>query len=192
MPGCAESYIAEIAPMLGVRESRRVTGDYILTKEDLKEGKVFPDAIAMGAYHIDIHRPGGTWVESHNVQAYTIPYRCLIARDVDGLLVAGKILSATHEAIASTRVIPICMAEGQAAGTAAALAVRSGCDIRSVDIDTLQTILQENGAEIGRTIGEPDRDAIEAVGQLPLDDDEDQTDDSSQMVDARGWVGRHG
>ena len=78
------------------------------------------------AYHIDIHRPSGTWVESRNVKAYTIPLRSLIVKDFEGLMVAGKCFSATHEALASTRVVPICMGMGEAAGTAAALA----CEFR--------------------------------------------------------------
>ena len=170
VPGCSAAVLREIAPMLGVRESRRVTGDYMLTADDLIGGRVFEDSVAMGAYHIDIHRPSGTWVESHNVRAYTIPYRCLVARSLDGLLVAGKCFSATHEAVASTRVIPICMAPGQAAGTAAALAARAGRSVREVSVAELQATLQQQGAEIGRTLEQPDRVLIEAVGQLPLEE----------------------
>ena len=82
IPGFAQSSLREIAPMLGVRESRRIMGDYVLQAEDLVEGRVFDDAVSMGGYHIDIHRPNGTWVDSHNVRAYTIPIRSLIAREV--------------------------------------------------------------------------------------------------------------
>src|SRR5690606_36238835 len=116
-------------------------GDYVMTADDLVEGRRFHDAVAMGAYHIDIHRPSGSWVDSRNVQAYTIPLRSLIARDLDGLMMAGKCLSATHEAVASTRVIPICMGQGQAAGTAAALAVRNGRSVRDVPTRELQDVL---------------------------------------------------
>jgi hypothetical protein len=87
-------------------------GDAVLTAEHLVSGARHPDDVAMGAYHIDIHRPSGSWVHSTNVKAYGIPLGCLIARDLDGLMMAGKCISATHEAIGSTRVIPICIAEG--------------------------------------------------------------------------------
>jgi hypothetical protein len=190
VPGFEQSYLREIAPMLGVRESRRITGDYVLNAEDLIEGRVFDDAVSMGGYHIDIHRPAGTWVDSHNVRTYTIPLRSLIAKDVDGLLMAGKCLSATHEAVASTRVVPICMGQGQAVGTAAALAVTAGQSVRQVPISQLQDTLVAQGAEIGRTVGEPNYAAIEEVGQLPIDEPPttgDKDAASSAQVD---WVGR--
>jgi glycine/D-amino acid oxidase-like deaminating enzyme len=170
VPGFAATALREIAPVLGVRESRRVSGEYMLTADDLIGGRVFEDSVAMGAYHIDIHRPSGTWVESHNVRAYTIPYRSLVARGLDGLLVAGKCFSATHEAVASTRVIPICMAQGQAAGTAAALASRAGRSVREVSVVELQDTLQQQGAEIGRSLEPPNQALIEDVGQLPLEE----------------------
>lgn len=167
MPGCGNSFLREIAPMLGVRESRRIMGDYVLTKEDVVDGRVFDDAVSMGGYHVDIHNPSGTWVQSADVEAYTIPFRSLIARDVDGLLMAGKCLSATHEAVASTRVIPICMGQGQAVGTAAALAVTSGKSIRDIRLRQLQNTLIDQGAELGQSVGEPDVELIERIGVLP-------------------------
>jgi hypothetical protein len=188
VPGFEGSCLGEIAPMLGVRESRRIMGDYVLTAEDLIAGRVFEDAVSMGAYHIDIHRPAGTWVDSHNVRAYTIPLRSLIARDIDGLLMAGKCLSATHEAVASTRVIPICMGQGQAAGTVAALAVRSGVGVRDVPVSQLQDTLAAQGAEFGRTIGEPDLPAIEEVGQLPMDEPPTTGDKDTASSAASAWV----
>lgn len=188
VPGFAQSHLGEIAPMLGVRESRRIMGDYVLTADDLIAGRVFDDAVSMGAYHIDIHRPAGTWVDSHNVRAYTIPLRSLIARDADGLLMAGKCLSATHEAVASTRVIPICMGQGQAVGTLAALAVRRGAGVRAVPVPELQDTLAAQGAEFGRTVGEPDWRAIEEVGQLPFNEPP-TTGDKDPVSAAEGaWV----
>ena len=188
VPGFAGSHLLEIAPMLGIRESRRIMGDYVLTAEDLVAGRVFADAVCMGGYHIDIHRPAGTWVDSHNVRAYTIPLRSLIARGVDGLLMAGKCLSATHEAVASTRVVPICMGQGQAAGTAAALAVKRGLDVRQVPVAELQDTLAEQGAEFGRTVGEPDRRAIEEVGQLPFEEPPSTGDQDEVSSAASAWV----
>jgi hypothetical protein len=174
--------------MLGVRESRRIMGDYVLTADDLIAGRAFDDAVSMGAYHIDIHRPSGTWVDSHNVRAYTIPLRSLIARDVDGLLMAGKCLSATHEAVASTRVIPICMGQGQAVGTAAAIAVNGRRSIRDISIATLQETLAAQGAEIGRTLGEPDWKAIDEVGQLPLNEPPTTGDRDAPSSVRTAWV----
>jgi hypothetical protein len=188
VPGFAGSRLQEIAPMLGVRESRRIMGDYLLTAEDLIAGRVFDDAVSMGGYHIDIHRPAGTWVDSHNVRAYTIPVRSLIARDVDGLMMAGKCISATHEAIASTRVIPICMGQGQAAGTAAALAIKLGKSVRQVPISQLQDTLVEQGAELGRTVGGPNLEAIEEVGQLPFDEPPTTGDNDTASAAAGAWV----
>ncbi|MGH9837788.1 MAG: FAD-dependent oxidoreductase [Blastocatellia bacterium] len=167
MPGCGEVRLREIAPMMGIRESRRIMGDYVLTKEDVVEGRRFDDAVSMGGYHVDIHNPSGTWVHSADVEAYTIPFRSLIARGVDGLLMAGKCLSATHEAVASTRVIPICMGQGQAVGTAAALAVRAGKSVREIGIGRLQDALISQGAELGQSLGEPDEALIERIGVMP-------------------------
>lgn len=188
VPGFSASHLAEIAPMLGVRESRRIMGDYVITADDLVAGRVFPDAVSMGAYHIDIHRPAGTWVDSHNVRAYTIPLRSLIARGVDGLLMAGKCLSATHEAVASTRVIPICMGQGQAVGTAAALAVQRRESVRELSMATLQDRLAAQGAEFGRTLGAPDQQAIDEVGQLPFDEPPTTGDHDAPSSARTAWV----
>jgi hypothetical protein len=188
VPGFEQSSLLEIAPMLGVRESRRIMGDYVLHADDLVAGRVFDDAVSMGGYHIDIHRPAGTWVDSHNVRSYTIPLRSLIARGVDGLMMAGKCISATHEAIASTRVIPICMGQGQAAGTAAALAVKSGVGVRQVSISKLQETLAAQGAEFGRTLGPPNERAIDEVGQLPFDEPPTTGDKDAASSVRAAWV----
>ena len=188
LPGGQGAMLREIAPILGVRESRRIMGDYVLTADDMIEGRVFEDAVAMGGYHIDIHRPKGTWVDSRNVKAYTIPLRSLIARDVDGLMMAGKCISATHEAIAGTRVIPICIAQGQAAGTTAALAVKGRTTVREVEVAALQDLLVAQGAEIGRTVGPPDYEAIERLGQLPLEEPPTSGDDDSVSHIDGAWV----
>ena len=170
LPGWERSSLREIAPMLGIRESRRIAGDYTLTVEDVVGGRVFPDAVSMGGYHVDIHNPSGTWVISRNVAAYTIPFRCLVAAGVDGLMMAGKCISATHEAIASTRVIPICMGQGEAAGTAAALATATRRSVRDLNIAELQDRLITQGAELGPTLGEPDPEIIDRIGVLPDED----------------------
>lgn len=188
MPGCASAHVREIAPMLGVRESRRIVGDYMLTAEDVIEGRTFEDVVAMGGYHIDIHRPSGTWVESHNVEAYGIPLRCLIARDLEGLMMAGKCLSATHEAVASTRVIPICVAQGQAAGTAAAMAVQRRVSVRDVPIRALQNRLIDQGAELGQSLGEPDPELIDRIGVLPKEEPPSTGEADPVIMIETSWV----
>ncbi|WP_228845222.1 FAD-dependent oxidoreductase [Phototrophicus methaneseepsis] len=188
MPGGKETYLMEIAPMMGVRESRRIMGDYVLSANDIVNGREFDDVIALGGYHIDIHRPSGTWVDSKNVQTYDIPYRCLIAGDVEGLMMAGKCLSATHEGVASTRVIPICMAQGQAVGTAAALAVKAKKSPRDIDIRQLQNTLIDQGAELRQTLGGPDYEAIERIGQLPKDEPPTTGDADQASQTAQAWI----
>jgi hypothetical protein len=191
IPGFSNAYLREIAPIMGVRESRRIIGDYVLTAEDVISGRRFDDAVSMGGYHIDIHRPSGSWVESYNVRAYTIPYRSLMSKDADNLLMAGKCISATHEAIGSTRVIPICMGQGHAVGIAAAIASRGNGSVRDISVSALQERLRKEGAEIGETLGNPNEEAIEKYGQLPLVD-KDGTTGEADPVTQRSWVSRSG
>jgi len=128
VPGFEQSYFIEAYPWIGVRESRRIVGQYVLKEEDLMKGKRFDDAIATGCWYLDLH-PNKTTVGSANdfepkrVQPdpYDIPYRSLLPQKVDNLLVAGRCHSATRGAHASTRVTVTAMAMGEAAGTAAAL-----------------------------------------------------------------------
>jgi hypothetical protein len=104
----------------------------------------------LSSYGIDIHNPDGVGVTFIHIQAvaYGIPYRCLVPLEVENLLVAGRVLSATHEALASARVMFTCMATGQAAGVAAAMASQQGIRPRRVDVGSLQETLVEQGAII--------------------------------------------
>lgn len=188
VPGFENAYLMDIAPMLGVRESRRIMGDYLLNANDITTGRQFDDVVALGGYHIDIHRPAGTWVESKNVQTYDIPFRSLVAGGVEGLMMAGKCLSATHEAVASTRVIPICMAQGQAVGTAAALAVQQKKTPREIDVKQLQNILIDQGAELRQSLAEPDPRLIELVGKLPLEEDATTGDQDNVSQQPQAWI----
>lgn len=144
-----ESTLISVAVDIGVRESRKLKGVHILTAEEIINCTRFEDSVALGNYDIDIHNPSGTGT-SHRFfgdgEFYTIPYRCLLPKEFDNLLVAGRCLSATHEAQASVRIMPICCCLGQAAGTAAALAFRTGKNAHTVDVATLQKRLVENGA----------------------------------------------
>jgi hypothetical protein len=160
-PGFAKAYMVTSGVQIGVRESRRLKGEYFLTTEDVKHGRKFPDVIARGYFPIDIHYPAGkegykagasTWWELDD--SYDIPYRCCLPQKVDGLLVAGRCISASHEAIGSTRSTGSCMAIGQAVGTAAALAVQKKVMPRKVDIDHLQSLLEAQGASLRRPAGQ--------------------------------------
>ena len=178
VPGFEKCYIRATSPQIGPRESRQVVGDYVLTGQDVQEGRKFDDAIARGSWWIDIHCPLGHthpvhlcviecprrencpfWLAEHGKSMiaredlypsdddwYDIPYRCLTPRGIDNLLVSGRCISATHQAMAGARVMGTCMALGQAAGTAAALAVRDGIRPRDADVDELRHLLRADGA----------------------------------------------
>ena len=133
---------------IGIRESRKVVGEYTLTQEDLLALSRFEDGIATANYDIDIHSPDGSGTSHHYFKAgewYEIPYRCLIPKKTKNLLVAGRCISATHEAQASFRVMPFCSALGQAAGAAIALSVKDNTDIRSIDVQKLRSKLRNEG-----------------------------------------------
>ena len=144
-----ESALISIAVNIGVRESRKLKGVHILTADELIDCTRFEDSVALGNYDIDIHNPTGTGT-SHRYfgegEYYTIPYRSLLPKEFDNLLVAGRCISATHEAQASVRILPICCCLGEAAGTAAALAHKTNKNAHTVDIKNLQKKLTENGA----------------------------------------------
>lgn len=149
MPGLGNSFLSGIAPQIGVRETRRICGEYTLTGEDVLKSRNFEDNIARAAYPIEFHDPKGAGVTHQFPEqgaSYEIPYRCLLPRDVDYLLVAGRPVSATREAHAAIRVQATCMAMGQAAGTAAALAVKSGVTPRKISLELLRNTLKEQGA----------------------------------------------
>lgn len=146
IPGCKNARIISTGAQLGIRESNHLAGEYLLTAEDLLKGVDFEDAVSCGAYHIDIHSPDHNGLETNQPPIYKVPYRSLLAKNVNRLLVAGRCISATHEAMASTRVAPISAAIGQAAGTAAALAVRCGCLPKEVCTEELRQLLRNDGA----------------------------------------------
>lgn len=152
VPGCENSQLIYSAGEIGVRESRKIQGEYILTQEDLVGCVKFPDRIAAGNYDIDIHNPEGSGT-SHYYFApgtwYTIPYRTLLPKNADNLLVAGRCISTTHEAQASIRILPIVATLGQAAGVGAAVAHHAGVLPREADVSEIQRILTEAGAFIG-------------------------------------------
>lgn len=159
IPGFSNAHIEAVGARVGVRESRRIVGAVQLTAQDVTSSRDWPDVIARSAYPIDIHSPTGvTDPNDEGLQddfvskgvTYGIPYRALLPGQIDGLLVAGRIISTTAEAHGATRVSPTCMACGQAAGTAAALAVGVGTAPRDVDIRALQRVMVTQGALLGK------------------------------------------
>lgn len=150
--GFEHADLAFSAIEIGVRESRMIDGRHVLTAGEMKDCVRFPDAIAAGNYDIDIHNPEGSgtshffFPEGHY---YTIPYRSLQPVGVDNLLVAGRSISATHEAQASIRIMPICITLGEAAGAAVAVAKRDGTTCAGVDVAKLRETLREAGAYLG-------------------------------------------
>ncbi len=146
-----KSTIISVAHHIGVRESRKLKGVHILTAEELKNCTAFEDTIALGNYEIDIHNPTGTGTELYyfkDDEYYRIPYRALLPKEYDNLLVAGRCLSATHEAHSAVRIMPICACTGEAAGVACALAYKTHTTVQTVDIRLLQRELLQNGAAI--------------------------------------------
>ncbi|MFH1486951.1 MAG: FAD-dependent oxidoreductase, partial [Chloroflexota bacterium] len=155
VPGFEKAYIGESALTVGVRGTRRIMGEYSLTEQDVLEARKFDDVIARGSYPIDIHNPEGKGTLIKRLprgEAYDIPLRSLIPQAVDGLIVAGRCMSGTFEALASYRAMPICMATGQAAGVCAALAVRLGKPPRAVAPGKVQAELLRQGANL-RNVG---------------------------------------
>ena len=150
--GFENADIAFSAPQIGVRESRMIEGLHVLTGEELRDCTKFDDAIAAGNYDIDIHNPEGSGTSHYffkDGEYYTIPYRSLIPRQADNLLVAGRCISATHEAQASIRIMPIVTTLGQAAGAAAAVSIRQNVLPRDADICEIQCLLKSSGAFLG-------------------------------------------
>ncbi len=147
MPGFENAWVEKSAAFLGIRESRRVVGEYMLTDQDILACRRFDDAIAVASYPVDIHHAQGGdctlyWCED----CYDIPYRCLVPSGIGNLLVAGRCASMTHEAMGSTRVMSTCMAMGEAAGKAAQIALLDGVAPAVVDVKKVQQALRDEGA----------------------------------------------
>jgi len=148
VPGYERASLVSLGTQIGVRETRRVYGDARLTREDVLAARQFPDGVGLCGAPIEDHRAGPEtrWTYLPDGQAVGIPYRTLLVRDADNVLVAGRCFSATHDAHASVRSMAQCMAMGQAAGTAAALATAARCTPREVASDRLRDRLRGDGA----------------------------------------------
>ncbi len=151
VPEFADAYFITSGPYIGVRETRRIIGEYVLTEEDILKSRPFEDAIATGCWYLDLHpniATAGSANQGQKVQPgpYDIPYRSLLPRKISNLLVAGRCHSATQLAASSTRVNATAMAMGQAAGTAAALAVRRRLSVHELPGVEVREALERKGA----------------------------------------------
>ena len=151
VPGYESCYIADIGAEIGVRESRRIRGDYWLTLDDVLNQGRFQDAVACSAWPVEEHGAGRAtrWVFLEPGTYYQLPFRMMLPVGVEGLLVAGRCSSASHDAHASMRVAAVCMALGEAAGVAAAQAAANGKGLRELDMAALQRQLLAQGAYLG-------------------------------------------
>ena len=135
-PRFKDAYLVKMAAQIGVRESRRVMGEYVITVDDVLEAVKFDDGIARSRYPVDIHSPTGEGTVIQHLppgEFYEVPYRCLVPKNVDNLLIGARCISSTHEAHSSLRVMPVVAGIGEAAGIAAAWAVQQGIPPRQVD-----------------------------------------------------------
>ncbi|MBE7038479.1 MAG: FAD-dependent oxidoreductase [Ruminococcaceae bacterium] len=149
------SHLTVTAPNLGVRESRRIKGDYTLTIKDYIDRREFEDEIARNSYHLDLHKgilPAISKEELKNStynkeykkgDSHAIPYRCLVPKDVNNLLVAGRSISCEKIVQSSIRIIPVCFVTGEAAGVAAAIISKENCDTHNVDVNKIKRKLEE-------------------------------------------------
>jgi hypothetical protein len=150
VPGFEKARLNGFAPNLGIRETRRVRGHVVVTEQDLRTGRVFPDAIALGAFPIDVHQTKGVDTRIERVggldHRYSIPLRALIPVSLDNALVAGRGISATHVAFGALRIMPQAMATGQAAGIAAALAVQGNAPPVDLPFEKVRAALEDGDA----------------------------------------------
>ncbi|WP_323688311.1 FAD-dependent oxidoreductase [Rhizobium sp. AN69] len=178
VPGFKHAYVSDSGVQIGIRESRHIVGDHLLSQQEVVTGAKHADVIARGYFPIDIHNPngrqgaskdGGVWNDIDD--SYDIPYRCLLPKGLNGLIVAGRAISASHEAHASFRTQGGVMAIGQAAGTAAALAAKNLVSPRDVDINILKSALVADGAMLVRDThrAAQDKQRADAAVQAALD-----------------------
>ncbi len=146
-PGFEDCFISGINPNIGVRETRRISGLKTLRLDDVINGRIPADSIALGAYKVDIHSGvDQTTILKEVEEPYGIPLGCLISKDIEGLMMSGRCISADSESLASARIMPVCMAVGEAAGVCAALAIREGKLPSQVEHEKVVRVLKENGA----------------------------------------------
>jgi hypothetical protein len=154
VPGFEQAHFAGAASRIGIRETRRIVGEYVLTGDDCLQARKFDDGIAKGCHHVDIHGEGTRQVRIpvRDGGTYDIPFGCLVPKGLSNVLVSGRCMSGTREGNGSARVMGTVMATGQAAGTAAALcAVRGLADTRELPVSQLRQVLRADGAVLDGT-----------------------------------------
>jgi ribulose 1,5-bisphosphate synthetase/thiazole synthase len=148
VPGFERAYVAGLPPQIGIRETRRIMGEHVLTADDVLGARTFHDGICLASWPIELHDPAGPDTVRRHLegdQTYQIPYRSLVPLRIEQLLVAGRCFSSTREGNGSARVMAYAMAMGQAAGTAAALALEAGVTVRRVSPAALRADLERQG-----------------------------------------------
>ena len=161
-PGFERAYIVEIAPQLGIRETRRVRGDYLLTEDDVLDCVDFADAIGVNGWPVEAHVAGNVDFRFQRGQRgfNQLPYRMILPLQIDNLLVAGRCASMTHGGQSAARVSGPCFVMGQAAGTAAHLALKAGVAPRKLDVASLQRNLERDGAYLGSDLSSDSQAAM--------------------------------
>jgi len=147
LPGFTRARVARIADHIGVRETRRLIGRFVLDERDLLGNARFEDAVAKGAFPLDIHSPADSSLTTELIGGaghYDIPLRCLLSKEIENITVVGKCFSVTHRGFSSTRVMPTCMAVGHAGGVAAALAARTRRDFQDIVPAIRDTLRAQN------------------------------------------------
>jgi hypothetical protein len=147
IPGFSNSFLLETAVQVGVRETRRAVGDYIVTGDDIKQARKFDDAIARACYGIDIHGQKDEESRMEHLKEgeyYEVPLRALIVREADNLLVAGRCISSTREGHSALRIQPTSAATGEACGALAAIAVKGYKSVREIDYTEVQKEIMYN------------------------------------------------
>jgi hypothetical protein len=150
IPGFADAFLSDTAVQVGIRETRRIVGRYVLTQADVLAGRMFDDAVCLSSWPLELWE-GGTeprMIFLPEGRYYGIPYRSLLSLEINNLLVTGRAISMDHGAFASARVMGPCLAEGQAAGSACALALSSGRSLDEIAISKLKEILTRDGARL--------------------------------------------
>ena len=153
IPGFENAKFMGVAPRIGVRETRRIHCDYKLTTEDVMEGRKREDGVAKGSHELDLHMSGVGHRRSviKDAGSYDIPLSCMIPKTLDNILVAGRCISCTREALSAVRVMGTCMAMGHAVGAVSAICSKENITTREVNADRLRTILREQGAILDGT-----------------------------------------
>jgi len=159
IPGFEEAYISQTASQLGIRETRRIIGDYVITEDDVLEGRKFEDAIGRAGRAINVHsetggdetekKGGQIWKEIKGGRSYDIPFRALLPQGLENVLVAGRCISCQHIPLGSSRGEPICIVTGEAAGVASALCAKKNLTTRNLPIKELQKELLNQGVDLG-------------------------------------------